>query len=71
VWSFGTSILHGSRNLRSMQRRVTLDAAFVAHPTRFKGITPRPPSVPLAVWINPAKKETTSPAITPNCSLNS
>ena len=27
--------------------------------------------VPLAVWINPPKKETTAPTITPNCSLNS
>jgi len=53
------------------RRGVTLDAAFIAHPTRFKGIAPRPPTVPLAAWINAPKKETTLPTITPNCSLNS
>jgi putative transposase len=53
------------------KRAVTLDIAFAAHPARFKGIAPRPPSVPLAVWINPPKKDTTPPTITTNCSLNS
>jgi putative transposase len=52
------------------QRGVTLDAAFAAHPARFKGIAPQPPSVPTSVWINPPNKETT-PAIRPHCSLNS
>lgn len=54
---------HGS--VRTMYRLLA------AHPTRFKGVAPRPPSVPLAVWINPPKKETTAPTITPNRSLNS
>jgi putative transposase len=52
------------------QRGLTLDAAFAAHPARFKGIAPRPATVPVAVWINPPKKETAPPAVTPHCSLN-
>jgi putative transposase len=37
------------------QRSITLDAAFRAHPRRFKHVAPRPPEVPLAAWINPPK----------------
>ena len=54
----------------TVQRGVTLDAAFAAHPARFKGIAPRPPTVPVAAWINPPKKEAPTLAITPNGSLN-
>ena len=52
------------------QRALALDAAFAAHPIRFKGIAPKPPALPTAAWINPPKKETTSPSTTPACSLN-
>lgn len=52
------------------RRGVALDAAFAAHPARFKGVAPRPPSVPTAAWINPPHKET-NPYITPARSLNS
>jgi putative transposase len=52
-------------------RVVALNAAFAAHPARFKGVAPKPPGVPTAVWINPPTKNTTPPAITPICSLNS
>jgi transposase InsO family protein len=62
---------YGRSTALTAQRGLTLDAAFAAHPTRFKGIAPQPPSVPLAVWINPPKKETSPPTITPICSLNS
>jgi transposase InsO family protein len=62
---------HGRSTALTAQRTVTLDAAFAAHPARFKGIAPRPPSVPLAVWINPPKKDITPPTIKSNCSLNS
>jgi len=34
-------------------RSATLDAAFEAHPERFKGRRPSPKSLPKAVWINP------------------
>jgi len=65
-------VVHYGRDVGvTAQRVVTLDAAFVAHPARFKGVAPRPPGVPAAVWINPPKKDTTPPAITPKCSLNS
>ena len=39
------------------QRAQTLDAAFIANPKRFKGNCPQPPSLPVAAWINPPKKE--------------
>ena len=51
------------------QRAITLDAAFAAHPMRFKGVAPKPPALPTAAWINPPKKEPTPPAIKPACSL--
>ncbi len=38
------------------QRAVTLDAAFAAHPIRFKGRAPKPPLLPTAAWINPPKR---------------
>jgi putative transposase len=38
------------------QRSITLDAAFLANPKRFKHLAPRPPEVPLAAWINPPKR---------------
>jgi putative transposase len=65
------TVHYGRSTALTAQRGLTLDAAFAAHPTRFKGIAPQPPSVPLAVWINPPKKETSPPTITPICSLNS
>lgn len=43
------------------QRAQTLDAAFIANPKRFKGNCPQPPSLPVAAWINPPKKEPISP----------
>ncbi len=65
------TVHYGRSTALTAKRAVTLDIAFAAQPARFKGIAPRPPSVPLAVWINPPKKETTPTTITPNCSLNS
>jgi putative transposase len=65
------TVHYGRSTALTVQRGVTLDAAFAAHPVRFKGNPPRPPSVPLAVWINPPKKDTTPRITTPNCSLNS
>lgn len=65
------TVHYGRSTALTAQRSVTLDAAFAAHPARFKGIAPRPSSVPLAVWINPPKKAATPPSITHICSLNS
>ena len=58
----------GAAAALTQQRSVTLDAAFAAHPNRFKGRHPKPPQLPTAVWINPPPIE--APA-TPACSLNS
>jgi putative transposase len=65
------TVHHGRADALTAQRAVTLDAAFAAHPARFKGVAPRPPNLPTAVWINPPIKDTAPPAIKPNCSLNS
>jgi putative transposase len=59
----------GTAAAMTAQRAITLDAAFAAHPIRFKGIAPKPPALPTAAWINPPKKESTSTPITPTCSL--
>ena len=59
----------GTAGAMRAQRAVTLDAAFAAHPLRFKGIAPKPPVLPTAAWINPPIKEPKPPAITPACSL--
>lgn len=55
----------------TQQRRATLMTAFAAHPRRFNGLAPKPPTVPTAVWINPPKQEFITPAIIPASSLNS
>ena len=51
------------------KRIITLDAAFGAHPIRFKGVSPKPPVLPTAAWINPPKKEPKPQPIKPVCSL--
>jgi putative transposase len=63
------AVHEGTAAAMRAQRALTLDAAFAAHPLRFKGIAPKPPALPTAAWINPPKKETTPPSITPACSL--
>ena len=62
---------YGGAGKLTARRAITLDAAFIAHPNRFKGVAPQPPKVPDAAWINPPKKDAAQPTITPNCSLNS
>ena len=57
-----TTVHHGLAAELTRQRSITLDAAFLAHPERFKNNAPRPPEVPNAVWINPPMKKATSPA---------
>jgi putative transposase len=44
------------------KRSITLDAAFLANPKRFKHLAPCPPKVPLAAWINPPAKKVPRPA---------
>ena len=47
-------MVHDGRAPQVMAARAqTLQAAFDAHPERFKGKKPEPASLPKAVWINP------------------
>ena len=55
----------GTAAVLTAQRAVTLDAAFAAHPIRFKGRSPKPPALPTAAWINPPKTQPSPAAITP------
>ncbi len=52
------------------QRALTLEAAFIANPKRFKGNPPRPPKLPIAAWINPPNATTTDPRTTQHSTLN-
>ena len=46
--------VHYGRSSQILEARsATLDAAFEAHPERFKGKRPSPKALPQAVWINP------------------
>src|ERR1022692_3544576 len=51
------AIHDGSAVALTAQRTVTLAAAFIAHPLRFKGVAPKPPTLPTAAWINPPKPD--------------
>ncbi len=51
------AVHHGQANAIFQQRADTLDAAFAAHPKRFKGKCPQPPRLPTAAWINPPQQE--------------
>jgi putative transposase len=61
----------GTAAALTQRRCVTLDAAFAAHPNRFKGRLPKPPELPTAVWINPPPTDAPATPATPACSLNS
>jgi transposase InsO family protein len=62
------TVHYGRATALSQHRAATLEVAFNANPNRFKGITPTPPKLPSAVWINPPEENAT-PAILPDCSL--
>jgi len=47
------NVHHGRATQILETRSATLDAAFEAHPERFKGKRPSPKALPQAVWINP------------------
>lgn len=51
------SVHYGRAQALLQHRAQTLDIAFLAHPTRFKGKAPQPPQLPTAAWINPPKQE--------------
>lgn len=53
-------------------RQATLDAAFLAHPNRFKNTKPQPHALPTAAWINPPPPQEKHPAHNPQpCTVNS
>jgi putative transposase len=52
------SVHYGLAEAMRITRQATLDAAFLAHPQRFKGKSPQPHALPAAVWINPPLHET-------------
>jgi putative transposase len=65
------SVHYGHAETIQLTRQTALDAAFLAHPERFKGQRPKPPELPTAAWINPPPKK---PAITERphaCAVNS
>jgi transposase InsO family protein len=64
------AVHHGEAAAMHLQRAETLNAAFLAHPRRFRRIAPRPPALPTAAWINPPKKEITPPTLNTVCTLN-
>ncbi len=52
--------VHYGRTDQIMKERcLVLKTAFENHPERFKGISPKPPSAPVAAWINKPKTENT------------
>ena len=63
------AVHYGDAAALTAQRAVTLKTAFDAHPARFKGRVPQPPTLPVAAWINPPKKETAPAPAKPQSSL--
>jgi len=51
------SVHRGLATELTRKRSIILEAAFLAHPKRFKHVAPIPPEVPLAAWINLPKKK--------------
>lgn len=49
------TVHYGQAAELTIQRQVTLQAAYNAHPERFVNGVPRPPEVPQEVWINPPR----------------
>jgi putative transposase len=63
------AVHNGTAAAMTRKRAITLDAAFAGHPLRFKGVTPKPPALPIAAWINPPKDKSEPTSIKPVCSL--
>lgn len=56
-----SDVHHGFAELKHGLRSDVLEAAFVAHPERFKGRVPTPPDLPKAAWINKPCKTSDAP----------
>jgi putative transposase len=59
------AVHYGTAAAITHRRANTLGAAFAANPIRFKGLTPKPPELPTAAWINPPKADSTRPPSQP------
>lgn len=57
------SVHYGLAHERITTRQAALDAAFAAHPSRFKGKRPEPTRLPTAAWINPPLRKVTKAEI--------
>jgi len=64
------AVHHGEAIALHLQRAEVLNAAFIAHPQRFKGSAPKPPALPTAAWINPPKKDIPTSPLNTGCALN-
>jgi hypothetical protein len=64
------AVHYGQATALQCQRAETLNAAFLANPTRFKGNAPQPPKLPVAAWINPPKGDHTPTVATETSTLN-
>ena len=51
------AVHHGDANALLITRQASLDAAFLAHPNRFKYRKPQTHALPTAAWINPPQQE--------------
>jgi putative transposase len=66
------SVHYGHAKAMLATRQAALDAAYLAHPTRFKSKRPSTHPMPTAVWINPPPMEKTNTFQQPQpCTVNS
>jgi putative transposase len=65
------SVPCGQADTMYVTRQAALDAAFISHPNRCKGKTPRPHAVPDAGWIHPPLKDKITTQQTQIYSVNS
>lgn len=65
------NVHYGHAHAMRITRQATLDAAFDAHPKRFKSKKPQPPALPTAAWINPPQPEPTTLNKPQPCTVNS
>jgi putative transposase len=65
------SVHRGHAQAQLVTRQASLDAAFVAHPNRFKNNRPQPHALPAAAWVNPPPLESLTGRNPQPCIVNS
>jgi len=65
------SVHYGHAGAMRITRQATLDAAFLAHPKRFKRKSPQLHALPTAAWINPPPQESITHKKPQPCTVNS